>query len=50
MRSSSIYIKFGSESNYERLTFTSQVVTYNEIKKHLEKKKQVGKKAFFLNF
>jgi len=41
MRSSSIYIKFGSEANYERLTFTSQVVTYNEIKNHLEKKKYV---------
>lgn len=41
MRSSSIYIKFGSEAKYERLTFTSQVVTYNEIKHHLEKKKHV---------
>jgi hypothetical protein len=39
MRSSCIYIKFGSESTYERLTFTSQVVTFNEVKKHLEKKK-----------
>lgn len=41
MRSSSIYIKFGSESTYERLTFTSQVVTYNEIKQHLERKKHI---------
>lgn len=43
MRSSSIYIKFGSEAKYERLTFTSQVVTFNEIKTHLEKKKKIGR-------
>ena len=43
MRSSSIYLKFGSEANYERLTFTSSVVTYQDIQKHLEKKKHVGK-------
>ena len=42
MRSSSIYIKFCSEANYERLTFTSQVVTYNEIKSHLERKKHIS--------
>ncbi len=39
MRSSSIYLKFKSEQTFERLTFTSQVVTFSEIKKHLEKKK-----------
>jgi hypothetical protein len=43
MRSSSIYIKFGSEANYERLTFTSSVVTFTEIKNHLEKKKHIGR-------
>lgn len=41
MKSSCIYIKFGSESKYERLTFSSQVVTYNEIKQHLERKKHI---------
>lgn len=43
MRTSSIYLKFASEATYERLTFTSNVVTYLDIKKHLEKKKYVGK-------
>ena len=43
MRSSSIYLKFASEANYERLTFTSSVITYQDIKKVLEKKKSVGK-------
>jgi hypothetical protein len=43
MRSSSIYLKFASEANYERLTFTSAVVTYPDIKKHLEKKKCICK-------
>eukprot|EP00347_Sterkiella_histriomuscorum_P003037 403365834 len=41
MRSSSIYIKFQSEAEFERLTFPSQVVSYDEIKKHLEKKKKI---------
>ena len=43
MRTSSIYLKFASEATYERLTFTSNVVTYPDIKKHLEKKKYVCK-------
>ena len=41
MRSSSIYIKFGSEAQFERLTFPSHVVSYDEIKKYLEKKKKI---------
>ena len=41
MRSSSIYLKFRSEAEFERLTFPSQVVSYDEIRKHLEKKKQI---------
>ena len=42
MKSSSIYIKFNSEAEFERLTFPSQVVSYDEIKKYLEKKKKIG--------
>lgn len=49
MRSSSIYIKFHSEAKYERLTFTSEVVTFNEIKQHLEKKKHVCKDYTIFN-
>ena len=48
MRTSSIYLKFASEATYERLTFTSSVVTYPDIKKHLEKKKYVGKEYFHI--
>lgn len=42
MRSSSILIKFGSEGQFERLTFPSNVVSVDEIKKYLEKKKKIG--------
>lgn len=48
MRSSSIYIKFASEAQFERLTFPSHVVSYDEIKKYLEKKKKIGINSYLL--
>ncbi|CDW87243.1 yth domain-containing protein 1 [Stylonychia lemnae] len=38
---SSIRIKFQSEAEFDRLPFHSQVVSYDEIKKYLERKKKL---------
>ena len=42
MKSNRIQIKFSSESHYEKFTFNSETITYQEIIDYLVRKKKLG--------
>jgi hypothetical protein len=45
MKSNRIQIKFASESHYEKFTFNSETISYQEIIDYLVRKKKLGDNA-----